>query len=137
MSQKRIGPSTRKVAEPAKTSFCRATTDSSTKTRNRWGKAFGLGTLNVRDYVASYASPAFEDAGIAKVVPPKDQLAEAYRLFARRKEIEKAVEKAIAELDDEEIGIPDDLEDLVRDYLAEHPDKPWEDAVRHAADSAP
>jgi hypothetical protein len=35
MSQKRIGPSTRKVAEPAKTSFCLATTDASTKTRNR------------------------------------------------------------------------------------------------------
>ena len=29
------------------------------------GKAFGVGTLNVRDYVASYASPAFEDAGFA------------------------------------------------------------------------
>ena len=32
------------------------------------GKAFGIGTLNVRDYIASYASPSFEEAGFADAV---------------------------------------------------------------------
>ena len=75
------------------------------------------------------------EAGIAKVVPSKDLVDEVYRLFARSKQIEEIVEKEIAALADAEIAIPDDLEALVRAYLAEHPDEPWEAAVRDADDA--
>jgi len=100
------------------------------------GQRVELNAMTSDQFVA-FVEDKLTEAGIAKVVPPKDQLAEAYRLFARRKEIEEAVENAIAELDDEEIAAPHDLETRVHAYLAEHPDEPWEDAVRHAADSAP
>jgi hypothetical protein len=43
----------------------------------------------------------------------------------------------LTSLDEEEVVIPDDLDARVRAYFAEHPDEPWEDAVRHVADSAP
>ena len=100
------------------------------------GQRVELNAMTSDQFVA-FVEDKLTEAGIAKVVPPKDQLAEAYRLFARSKEIEEAVEKATAELDEEEIAAPVDIEARVRAYLAEHPDEPWEDAVRHAADSAP
>ena len=34
-----------------------------------------------------------------------------------------------------EITVPDDLEAQVRDFLAENPEVPWEDGVRHAAEN--
>lgn len=99
------------------------------------GQRVELNAMTSDQFVA-FVERNLTEAGIAKIVLPKDQLEEAFRLFVRSKKIEEVVEKAIAELDDEEIGIPDDLEDLVRDYLAEHPDEPWEGAVRDAAGAA-
>jgi hypothetical protein len=72
-------------------------------------------------------------AGIEKIVPPKDQLDAAYRLFTRNVHIKKIVDEAIAaHADEAEVAVPDDLEARVRDYLAQEPEAPWEDAVRHA-----
>ena len=74
-------------------------------------------------------------AGIEKIVPPKDQLDAAYRLFTRSVHIKKIVDEAIAaHADEAEVAVPDDLEARVRDYLAQEPEAPWEDAVRHAVE---
>jgi hypothetical protein len=100
------------------------------------GQRVELNAMPSDEFVA-FVERKLIQAGIAKVVPPKDQLAEAYRLFARSQLIEEAVEEAIAELDDEEIAAPDDIEARVRAYLAEHPDEPWKNAVRDAAGAAP
>ena len=75
-------------------------------------------------------------AGIEKIVPPKDQLDAAYRLFTRSVHIKKIVDEAIAaHADEAEVAVPDDLEARVRDYLAQEPEAPWEDAVRHVVES--
>ena len=50
-------------------------------------------------------------AGIEKIVPPKDQLDAAYRLFTRSVHIKKVVDEAIAaHADEAEVAVPDDLE---------------------------
>jgi hypothetical protein len=96
------------------------------------GQRVELNAMHSDEFVA-FVERKLTEAGIAKVVPAKDQLAEAYRLFAKSKRIEEAVETAIEELSDEETAVPDDLEARVRAYLAEHPNEPWQNAVRDAA----
>jgi hypothetical protein len=39
------------------------------------------------------------------------------------------VDKAIEELDNEDVEVPDDLEKHVRDYLAKHPEVRWDQAI--------
>jgi hypothetical protein len=85
------------------------------------------------DQFIAFVDSKLTEAGIAKVVPPNARLDEASRLFARSKRVKAVVEEAIAALAGAEFGVPDDLGDQVRAYLAEHPDEPWEHAVRHAA----
>jgi hypothetical protein len=82
------------------------------------GQRVELNAMTSDQFVA-FVEDKLTETGIAKVVPPKDQLDGAYRLFARSKRVKAVVEEAILALDDDEIGIPYDLEDLVRDYLAE------------------
>ena len=100
------------------------------------GQRVELNAMPSDEFVA-FVERKLTEAGIAKVVPPKDQLAEAYRVIARSKLIEEAIEKAIDELDEAEIAVPDDIEARVRAHLAKHADEPWEDAVRDAAEAAP
>jgi hypothetical protein len=69
--------------------------------------------------------------GIRKVVPAKDRLDKAFRLFARTKVVEEAVEKVIVAMPADTIAVPEDLDARVRDYLDENPKSPWEAAVRH------
>jgi hypothetical protein len=94
------------------------------------GRRVELNAMTSDQFIA-FVERKLTEAGIAKVVPSNDQLKEAYRLFSRSKQIKEAVEKVIDELDEAEVTPPDDLDDSVRAYLAEHPDEPWEDAVRH------
>jgi hypothetical protein len=97
-----------------------------------------LATLNAMpsDQFITFVEGKLTKAGITKVIPAKEQIDEAYRLFARSKRVWEVVEAAIAGLVDAEIGVPDDLRERVRAYLAKHPDEPWENAVRHAAFAA-
>jgi hypothetical protein len=74
-------------------------------------------------------------ADIEKIVPPKDQLDETYRLFTRGAHVKKIAEEAIAAHAEVEIAVPGDLEARVRDHLAKDPEAPWEDAVRHVVES--
>ncbi len=56
---------------------------------------------------------------------------EAYRLFARSKLVEEAVEKFIKEMPAGTIAVPDDLNARVREYLDKNPESPWEAVVRY------
>ncbi len=67
--------------------------------------------------------------GIAKVVPTKERLADAYRLYARSARIEEIVEAALKDEDETVITVPADLCEQVRSYLEDHPEEPWERAV--------
>jgi hypothetical protein len=60
-------------------------------------------------------------------------LNEAFRLFARGKLVEEAVERVIKEMPTDIIAVPDDLDARVRDYLDENPESPWAAAVRYVA----
>jgi hypothetical protein len=93
------------------------------------GQRVELNAMHSDEFVA-FVERKLTEAGIAKVVPPTDQLVEAYRLFVRSTRTAGVVKVAIDRLGDEEIAAPDDLEARVRAYLAEHPDEPWDDAVR-------
>jgi hypothetical protein len=66
---------------------------------------------------------------IAKVIPGKERLAEAYKLFARSARIQEVVKTAIEQETDEAIKVPAGLAKHVRRYLSEHPEVPWEQAV--------
>jgi hypothetical protein len=77
------------------------------------GQRVELNAMTSDQFVA-FVERKLTEAGIAKVVPPKDQLEEVYRLFARSKQIEEIVEKEIAALIDAEIAIHEDLEARVR-----------------------
>jgi DNA topoisomerase 6 subunit A-like protein len=62
-----------------------------------------------------------------KVVPDANVLAEAYRMFKREPHIQAAVAAEKARLG--AMPVPAGLEQQVRDYLAEHPEVPWDAAV--------
>jgi hypothetical protein len=96
------------------------------------GQRVELNAMTSDQFVA-FVERKLTEAGIAKIVPPKDQLDKACRLFARSKLVEEAVEKFIKEMPDDTIAMPDDLDARVRDYLDQNPEGPWEAAVHHVA----
>ena len=98
------------------------------------GQRVELNAMTSDEFVA-FVERKLTEAGIAKVVPSKDQLETAYRVFARSERIRTIVEDAIAADAGAEIAVPDDLEAQVRDFLAENPEVPWDDGVRHATEN--
>ena len=94
------------------------------------GQRVELNAMTSDQFVA-FVERKLTEAGIAQIVPPKDQLDEAYRLFARSKLVEEAVEEFIKEMPAGTIAVPDDLNAQVRDFLDENPESPWEEAVRY------
>jgi hypothetical protein len=75
----------------------------------------------------------FREQGIlpVKVVPDAQVLTEAYRMFKREPLIQAVVAAEKARLGT--MPVPADLEEQVRDYLAEHQEVPWDAAVAHIA----
>jgi hypothetical protein len=67
--------------------------------------------------------------GIGKIVPDIDDLGEAFRHYARAPKIKKAIERAIADMPDDAVEVPADLEEQVKAYLEGNPECPWEEAV--------
>jgi hypothetical protein len=97
---------------------------------------------DIIDYTARMSSQLIEfvegkltEHGIRKVVPAKDRLDKAFRLFARSKLVEEAVEKVIEAMPADTIAVPEDLDARVRDYLDENPKSPWEEAVARLAEA--
>jgi hypothetical protein len=84
------------------------------------------------DRLVEFVESKLIEYRVTKVIPAKETLAKAFRLFARSKLIEAAVEKAIEEMPEEPCVVPDDLDARVKDYLDEKPESPWEEAIRHA-----
>lgn len=97
------------------------------------GQRVELNALTSDQFIA-FVEAKLVEAGVGKVVPPKELLEDAFRLFTRSKRIEKVVEEAIAVQSNDAIAVPADIEDQVRAYLAENPEEPWEAAVQHTVD---
>jgi hypothetical protein len=69
--------------------------------------------------------------GTKKIIPDKDELAEAYRLFVRSQRVVEIIEKTLREEDDDfDIPVPSDLERRVKKYLTKNSSERWDDAVR-------
>jgi hypothetical protein len=87
------------------------------------------------DELVAFIERKLIEHGVAKVVPGTERLAEAYALHARSGRIEEIVKTAIEEDSEKEIDVPSDLDEQVRWYLKEHPEAPWDRAVRVIAGS--
>jgi len=71
---------------------------------------------------------------VKKIVPDKDELADAYRLFARSHAAEKIVRRELKKLDgDSAVKVPRDIEKQVCQHLAQNPADRWDAAVRRIA----
>jgi hypothetical protein len=81
------------------------------------------------DQLVAFIERKLNEHGVQKIVPDDDLLREAYQLYAKNKRVEKIVAKAISELDDEDITVPDDLAARVTEYLREHPELRWDEAI--------
>ena len=68
--------------------------------------------------------------GVGKVIPDKNELDEAFRLFARDKEAGEIIERELAKLNGgSPVQVPPDLYERVAEYLTEHPAARWDEAV--------
>jgi hypothetical protein len=73
--------------------------------------------------------------GIRKVIPEADLLGDAYRLFVSSARLEKIVEKAIEDIEDQDdLDAPVDLGERVAEYLQQHSESGWDAAVAAIAD---
>ena len=77
-----------------------------------------------------------EEHGLEKVVPGEDLLSDAYREFHRSQQLREKFREVEKQFKEEaaEIEVPDDLEEQVREILAEHGDLRWDDAVQVVLD---
>jgi hypothetical protein len=74
--------------------------------------------------------------GLKKVIPDDDVLAEAYQAFHRSRQLQEIFEEVESGFDEteDEIDVPDDLKEQVREILEKHNDLRWDDAVQVALD---
>jgi hypothetical protein len=81
------------------------------------------------DQLVAFIERKLEEHGVKKIIPNKEQLDDAYRLFVRNKRVEKIIKEALQEEDDSEIQVPGNLKSRVKKYLTENPVVQWDDAV--------
>lgn len=77
-----------------------------------------------------------KDYGLEKVVPGNDLLAETYRAFHHSQQLREKFEELKKKFDaeDNEIEIPENLQEKVRAVLDQHDDLRWDDAIRIVLD---
>jgi hypothetical protein len=82
------------------------------------------------DQLVAFIERKLKQHGVKKVVPAKQTLDDAYRLFARSHEAEQIIERELAKLKGgTDVKVPSDLGKAVRRYLEKHPLDRWDDAV--------
>ncbi len=87
------------------------------------------------DQLVGFIERKLDEHGIRKVIPQADLLGDAYRLFVNSARLEKIVEKAIEDIEDQDaIDAPVDLGERVAEYLQQHPESRWDAAVAAIAD---
>jgi hypothetical protein len=88
------------------------------------------------DQLIAFVERKLRQHGIKKVIPEKEQLADAYKLFVRSARIEKIITAELEKDFDKNVEVPDDLEKQVRAYLQEHAEERWDSAFRTALSDA-
>jgi hypothetical protein len=80
-----------------------------------------LNAMTSPQFIA-FVERKLKEHGIKKIVPDKDELTDAYRLFARSKAVEEIIERELDENDDDAaVKVPRDIDKRVRRHLAKHP----------------
>jgi hypothetical protein len=74
--------------------------------------------------------------GLQKVDPSAKLLADAYVAFHKSRKLRNAFDELKKDMSDEDVEVPEDLEDRVRKILADHPHLRWDDAVRLTFDKS-
>jgi hypothetical protein len=67
--------------------------------------------------------------GIKKIIPAKEALDKAYRLFDRGRRLQEAYDKVKTEVDTAGVSAPDDIEKRVPNILKDRPTLRWDAAV--------
>jgi len=84
------------------------------------------------DQLVAFVERKLEEHGIKKVIPDDEELAEAYRLFARSQEAEQIIERELKQLNgNDAVDVPRDVKNRVRKYLLLHPEARWDAAVQY------
>jgi hypothetical protein len=82
------------------------------------------------DELIAFIEGKLAEHGIAKVIPDQDTLADAYRRMHRQAVVQAAVDKAVADLDDDEVPVPEGLEGRISEMLKSEPTIAWDAALR-------
>lgn len=86
------------------------------------------------DQLVAFVERKLKWHGIKKVLPAKDELQEAYRLFVRSHKVGNIIQRELRKLNgDAVVQVPRDLEKQVREYLTRHPEARWDSAVQQIA----
>jgi hypothetical protein len=92
------------------------------------GQRVELNAMTSRQFI-EYLERKLVDAGVKKVVPGEEVLAEAYKRAQQRHLVQQAIDEAIEEVAEQDIVIPADLDEQVRKRLEENPSLSWDEAV--------
>jgi hypothetical protein len=71
-----------------------------------------------------------KEAGVRKIVPEQELLAEVYTEMQRGRRLQEAVDDLEDEIDDEDFKAPKDLQRRVAALLKRHPEMTWHRAIR-------
>jgi hypothetical protein len=72
--------------------------------------------------------------GIGKIIPDKERLAKAYRLFVRGQRVEKSIKRELGKKDVSDIPVPGALYSRIKKYLTKNRAERWDSAVRKIAE---
>ncbi len=86
--------------------------------------------LNAMDsaQIIAWLEAKLQAAGVSKVVPDQQTLEKSFRRAHRRAEVQRAINRALDAVDDNELDVPDDLAQYVKNSIA-GTDKPWDIAI--------
>lgn len=95
------------------------------------GRRVELNAMDSRQFI-DWLEAKFKQYGVKKVVPDLDTLKRAYQRAAYIKQVNDAIAKVKAE----EVAIPDDLEQQVKDGITEDDELPWDEVIKRIAQAA-
>ena len=77
----------------------------------------------------------FMEHGITKYIPDPAALEEAYRRAAVLKPIQEKIDELEETMMEETEDPPDNLDELVKEHLKEHPNDSWDEAIWEIQDT--
>ncbi len=95
--------------------------------RSWTGKRIELNAMDSAQFIA-WLEARLTDAGVTKVVPDADVLTLAYRRAYKRAVIQEAIDRLLADEDDDDISVPADLEQATREQLVDSA-QTWDDVI--------